>query len=94
LSQLPSDRAANCNSRATHTTHRPPTDIVADEHDRHTRYEDILAGIPVGRYTSGHMSDQRRRVRGVVSVCLRLARVHGPWWSEDETPAVDYMPQI
>jgi hypothetical protein len=33
LSQLPSDRAANCNSRATHTTHRPPLDIVADERD-------------------------------------------------------------
>lgn len=33
LSQLPSDRAANCNRRATQTTHRPPLDIVADEHD-------------------------------------------------------------
>jgi len=27
---------------------------------RHSRYDNILAGIPVGRYTRGHMSDQRR----------------------------------
>lgn len=69
FSQLPSDRAANCNSRATHTTHRTPLDIVADEHDTRARYGIILAGIPVGRYTRGHMSD-RRRVR---VVCLIVA---------------------
>lgn len=36
---------------------------------RHSRYGIILAGIPVGGYTRGHMSD-RRRVR---VVCLRVA---------------------
>lgn len=57
-------------------------------HDRHSRYDDILAGMPVSRHTRGHMSD-RRRVR-VVSVGLRPARskTNGVGVRREETTAV------
>lgn len=45
-----------------HAHHPPAATGHRGRRTRHSRYDIILAGIPVGRYTRGHMSD-RRRVR-------------------------------